>query len=93
MTDELPEGTHASQPKMPANAPLQQSQPSEHDDHTGHEGHGGHRLMMIACCVPMLIIVGVLVATGVAGSGFIIYAVVCTAMMAMMMFMMPGDRH
>lgn len=54
--------------------------------------HGGHRLMMIVCCIPMLVIVGVLVATGVAGSGFILFAVVCTAMMAMMMFMMPGGR-
>ena len=93
MTDELPDRTHTSQPKMPSNPPLQQPQVSEHDDHTGHAGHGGHKLMMIACCVPMLVIVGVLVATGVAGSGFIIYAVLCTAMMAMMMFMMPGDRH
>ena len=57
------------------------------------KGHGGHRMMMIACCVPMLVIFGVLVATGVAGSGFILYALACTAMMAMMMFMMPGDRH
>lgn len=56
------------------------------------KGHGGHRMMMIVCCIPMLVIVGVLVATGVAGSGFILYAVACIAMMAMMMRMMPGDR-
>ncbi|MBC7596386.1 MAG: hypothetical protein H7288_21075 [Kineosporiaceae bacterium] len=93
MTDERPDRTHTSQAKMPSNRPLPPPQPSEDDDHTGPAGRGGHRLMMIACCVPMLIIVGVLVATGVAGSGFIIYAVACTAMMAMMMFMMPGDRH
>lgn len=56
------------------------------------KGHGGHRLMMIVCWVPMLVIVGVLVATGVAGSGFILYAVACAAMMVMMMRMMPGGR-
>jgi len=48
--------------------------------------------MMIACCVPMLVIVGVLVATGVVGSGFIHYAALCTVMMAVMMFIMPGGH-
>jgi Flp pilus assembly protein TadB len=61
-------------------------------EEAGHSGHGRHRLMMIACCVPMLVIVGVLVATGVVGSGFILYAVLCTVMMAVMMFMMPGGH-
>lgn len=63
-----------------------------HDDHQQHDhgdpagGHGGHsRWMMIACCVPMLVIAIVLVATGIAGVGFIIAAVMCTAMMAIMM--------
>jgi hypothetical protein len=48
--------------------------------------------MTIACCVPMLVIVGVLVGTGVAGSGAILFAVVCLGAMALMMFAMPG-RH
>jgi hypothetical protein len=48
-------------------------------------GHSGHSWMMIACCIPMLVIAIVLVATGVAGVGFIFAAVMCTAMMAMMM--------
>ncbi|MHB8491111.1 MAG: hypothetical protein ACYDA6_02705 [Solirubrobacteraceae bacterium] len=51
---------------------------------SGH-AHGGHGWMMIACCIPMLVIAIVLVATGVAGVGFIFAAVMCTAMMAMMM--------
>jgi len=100
MTDELPHTGHTTQPQRPSYPPLQQPQVPEHDDRddhegsTGHDGHGGHGLMMIACCIPMLVIVGILVATGVAGSGFIIYAVLCTAMMALMMFAMPGgDRH
>lgn len=53
----------------------------------------GHQLLMMLCCIPMLVIVGVLILTGVLGSGFIIYALVCTAMMAAMMFMMPGGKH
>ena len=54
--------------------------------------HGGHVLMMIACCIPMLLIAGILFATGVAGAGVILAAVMCTAMMAMMMVgMNHGD--
>ena len=41
--------------------------------------------MMIACCIPMLVIAIVLVATGVVGVGFIAVAFACTAMMALMM--------
>jgi len=48
-------------------------------------GHGGHSWMMIACCIPMLVIAVALVATGVASPGFLFVALMCTAMMAMMM--------
>jgi hypothetical protein len=54
--------------------------------------HGSHGLMMIACCIPMLIIAGLLVATGVVNPGFLLFAVACTAMMVMMMRAMPGDK-
>lgn len=50
----------------------------------------GHDWMMIACCIPMLVIAGVLVATGVAGAGVILGAVMCTAMMWIMMRGMSG---
>ena len=54
----------------------------------------GHSLMMLACCVPMLLIAGALVVTGVAGAGVVLAAVLCTVMMAAMMFLMPGNgRH
>lgn len=46
---------------------------------------GGHGWLMIVCCIPMLIIAGVLVATGVVSGVFLLFAIVCTAMMAMMM--------
>lgn len=41
--------------------------------------------MMIICCVPMLLIAVVLVVSGVANAGAIVFALVCTAMMAVMM--------
>ena len=47
--------------------------------------HGGHGWMMIACCIPMLVIAGILVATGAASPGFLVVAVGCTLMMALMM--------
>jgi len=48
--------------------------------------------MMIVCCIPMLAIAGLLFLTGVAGSGIIVTALLCTAMMAAMMFAMPGGH-
>jgi len=60
----------------------------DHTDHTAAKatgGHGGHsRWMMVACCVPMLLIAVAIVASG-AGWGFLIVAVGCTTMMALMM--------
>jgi len=44
-------------------------------------GHGGHGWMMIACCIPMLVIAVILVATGTASPGFLVAAVGCTLMM------------
>ena len=41
--------------------------------------------MMIACCIPMLAIAVILVATGAASPAFLLVAVGCTLMMAMMM--------
>ncbi|HEX8859597.1 MAG TPA: hypothetical protein VGC06_11010 [Actinomycetes bacterium] len=50
--------------------------------------------MMLACCVPMLVITVVLVATGIASARFLAVAIICTAMMAMMMGDMGhGDDH
>lgn len=69
---------------------------SSHDSrHTQPpEGKGGHgHWMMIACCVPMLAIAVVLVATGVVGTGFVIVALVCTVMMAVMMFGMSSGGN
>ena len=47
--------------------------------------HAGHNWMMVACCVPMLVIAIALVATGVASAGFLLVAIMCTVMMAAMM--------
>ena len=63
-----------------------QRDPATHDhDPAQANSHSGHRWMMIACCIPMLVIAGILVATGVASPGFLVIAVGCTLMMALMM--------
>lgn len=104
MTDQIPHRDPSSKPQKLSYPSLQQPQPQDrHESHQGHQGHegdpeksahSGHGLMMIACCIPMLVIVGILVVTGVAGSGLILYALLCTLMMALMMFAMPGGhRH
>jgi hypothetical protein len=56
-------------------------------------GHAGHSWMMIACCIPMLVIAVALVAAGVASPSFIVAAVACTAMMALMMRGMDHGGH
>ncbi len=57
------------------------------DPATGQKApqQGRHGWMMIVCCIPMLAIGVVLVATGVLRPRFLIFAVGCTAMMALMM--------
>jgi hypothetical protein len=72
--------THDVRPDIPISGP--------------HGGKGGHGWMMIACCIPMLIIAIVLVATNVVNVGFLFLALMCTAMMAMMMRgMSSGGGH
>ena len=68
---------------------VHQDQNQNHEPSGGHDtGHGGHGWMMIVCCIPMLIIAIALAAAGVVSSGFIVYALVCTAMMGGMMYAM-----
>ena len=52
------------------------------DEDPGSGGRG--RWLMIACCIPMLVIAVLIAATG-AGFGFLVAAVMCTAMMFFMM--------
>ena len=65
------------------------------DPHEEHQSSGwGHRLMMLVCCIPMLLLVIALVASGTAGGTALLFPLLCIAMMAAMMFFMPGDhRH
>ncbi|HUZ42608.1 MAG TPA: hypothetical protein VMU68_14605 [Acidimicrobiales bacterium] len=51
-------------------------------------GHRGHHWMMVACCIPLIVIALVLVATNTVSATFLIYAVVCLIMMGAMMKMM-----
>ena len=75
------------------NTPARPHQAATDDE--DHGGHGSHRWMMIACCIPMLVIAVALVATGVVSAGFLFFAVACTAMMVFMMRGMHGrgDQH
>ena len=66
---------------------MQQSAPE-----SGGPAKGGHGWMMIACCIPMLVIAVALVATGVVSPGFLVIAIGCTVMMAMMMRGMSGGE-
>ncbi|MBI2705529.1 MAG: hypothetical protein HYX32_09605 [Actinobacteria bacterium] len=56
----------------------------------GH--HAGHGWRMLICCIPMIVIVGALVATGVLGPGLLIFAALCVGLMALMMAAMSGDH-
>jgi hypothetical protein len=72
-------------------------EPGSHDadaEHKGAGGHSRHRWMMIACCIPMLVIAVALIATGTVGIGSLVFALACMGMMAVMMFSMGGEhRH
>jgi hypothetical protein len=62
---------------------------SEHGEH-GEDGGGHSHWTMVACCVPMIAIAIALVATGVVGAGFLLVAVGCLLMMALMMGAIMG---
>ena len=63
-------------------------------DHAERAGHGRHHWMMIACCIPMIIIVLALVAAGTISIGFVLFAVACVGMMVLMMRAMDhGSSH
>jgi hypothetical protein len=49
------------------------------------DAHRAHHWMTIAWCIPILVLGVVLVATGVVGGGFVFVALLCTAVMALMM--------
>lgn len=56
--------------------------------------HRGHGWMMIVCCIPMIVIAVALVVAGVVGPTFLLLAVACTAIMALMMRGMDhGGSH
>lgn len=43
-----------------------------------------HRLLMFACCVPMLVVVAVLVASGTLGVGAAVVALLCVLLMPLL---------
>src|SRR5581483_1365171 len=72
-------------PRPPIDISHQAEDPASRHDPEHHSGHHGHGWMMIACCVPMLALAVILVATGAVSPGFLLVAIGCMAMMALMM--------
>ena len=68
------------------------TEPMRHTSPTAPGHHRGHSWMMIACCIPMLVI-AVAIALSGAGVGFLFVAIGCTAMMALMMQGMNHDAQ
>ena len=64
--------------------------PAHDDAAAGPTGHRGHGWLMIACCIPMVVVVGIMVASGVVDVVFVFLALACTALMAFMMHGMHG---
>lgn len=81
----------SSRPRLPAEVVEAASMTNQHSHHSSAgaqniEGaHHSHRWMMVVCCIPVLVIAIVLVLTGIASPGFIVVALGCTFMMALMM--------
>lgn len=80
-------------PDRPLWGPPEGAAPEVQPVDNTHAGHAGHKWMMLICCIPMIAIVAVLIASGTAGSGALLWALGCVAMMAAMMFMMPGGHN
>jgi hypothetical protein len=62
---------------------------------TPKEPKGSHRhgWMMIPCCIPMLVVAVALVAAGVVSPGFLVVAIGCTVIMALMMAGLSRGDH
>ena len=89
MTSPTTGPSHPIRDLSPCSAPETEQPPASHQT-----VRGGHGWMMLICCVPMVAIVVLLVVSGIAGSGALLFAVGCVAMMAAMMFMVPcGHDH
>jgi len=83
---------HYSGTDTPAALSVPPAEHAGHDPHGGTQPHGGHGLMMLVCCIPMVAVVVLLVVSGTAGAGVLLWALGCFVMMAAMMFLMPGGH-
>jgi hypothetical protein len=67
------------------------------DQHHLHGGgdHGRHGWMMVAFCIPIIVIISALAATRVLSKSFLLYALACILTMAVMMGVMyhSNDRQ
>ena len=89
---DAPHPTRAPWPSSDPHSSVHRQRPADQPSADG--SHRRHRWMMLACCVPMLGIVAVLLATGKAGGGAVIFALACVGIMTVMMLAMPrGHDH
>jgi Flp pilus assembly protein TadB len=56
----------------------------EHRDADERRARWRHHLLMFACCVPMLVVVGVLVASGTLSVGTALFALLCVVLMPLL---------
>lgn len=73
--DHQPWPSATTDPTVTNPSPAESNPDAEQPDETElHAGHGAHGLVMLVCCIPMILLAVGLVATGVAGSGAIVGA-------------------
>lgn len=77
---------------FPSPEPGSPLHPAHTKDPETHAGHGGHGFMMWACCIPMAAVAVLLVVSGTASTGALVWALGCVLMMAAMMSFMPGGH-
>lgn len=79
-------------PSPKPGSPLHPAHTNGPEIHAGHGAHGGHGVMMWACCIPMAAVALLLVISGMASAGALVWALGCVLMMAAMMLFMPGGH-
>lgn len=79
------------QPDGPPQNPHRAGEESNRVQPHTHAHRGSHHWMMIACCIPMIVLAIALVTSGTANAGALAIALLCTLAMALMMVGMGGS--
>ena len=80
---------------QPPEGPAQHQRNARDGSYRGQQRPGAHRgphrWMMIACCIPMVVLAIALVASGTANAGALVIALLCTLAMALMLGGLGGS--